>query len=94
MPTIPEDVEGGNVEENQIVVGKLPKLVLQVPGPAVGLANPGIAISDGKHGHGIQAASAGQRPPIESVQKTGVFEHPLHSSLASFGQVFNNPVQQ
>ena len=29
-----------------------------------------------------------------SVQKTGVFEHPHHASLASFCQVFNNHVQQ
>ena len=31
---------------------------------------------------------------LEDVPKTGVFEHPLHASLASFEQVFNNPVQQ
>ena len=46
------------------------------------------------HGHGTQAASAGQRPPAGSVQQTGVFEHPPPGSLASFGQVFNNHVQQ
>ena len=34
------------------------------------------------------------RMTAPNVQKTGVFEHPLHAALASFGQVSNNHVQQ
>ena len=42
----------------------------------------------------------GIKPPAQAsvflldVPKTGVFEHPLHTPLASFGQLFNNHVQQ
>ena len=35
-----------------------------------------------------------RRMTDQSVQKTGVFEHPALGSLASFAQVFNNHVQQ
>ena len=94
----PQGAAGGDVGKDQVftdaVVGQPAELGLQVPGLIVGLADPGVAIGDGEQGHGNQAASAGQRPPVGSVQKTGVFEHPHHASHASFGQVFNNPVQQ
>ena len=94
----PQGAAGGDVGKDQVftdaVVGQQAELGLQVPGIVVGLADPGVAIGDGERGHGNQAASAGQRPPVGSVQKTGVFEHPAPGSLASFCQVFNNPVQQ
>ena len=35
-----------------------------------------------------------RRMTVRSVQKTGVVEHLALASLPSFGQVFNNPVQQ
>ena len=72
------------------VVGQQAELGLQVPGLVVGLADPGVTVGHGEQGHGNQAASAGQRPPLGSVQETGVFEHLALASLPSFAQVFNN----
>ena len=94
----PQGAAGGDVGKDQVftdaVVDQQAELGLQVPGLVVGLADPGVAVGDGEQGHGNQAASAGQRPSAGSVQKTGVFEHPPPAPRASFGQVFNNPVQQ
>ena len=41
----------------QTIAANQAQLSVQVPGRVIGLADPGVAVGDGEHGHGVQSAS-------------------------------------